>query len=441
VNLTICVPTYNGERYLAATLSSILAQTYADFHLLVVDDCSGDATVQVARSFDDPRLRIVVGPQRRGIGGVCNHCLELADTEFVYLIGHDDLMHPENLERKMRLLQSDPAIGMVHSSSDLLVEEAAPPPPTPYKGPEDYVAEGRPYLRRLLLEGNHICASSVLARRKAMLDAGGFDEELNYACDYEMWMKLCVLGRVGFLCQPLVQYRWHGHNVSHNYQYEKRLEEIYLAGQRALRFARQNAGWAEEAEVLDAALTAVTRANRCAAAVEGGKAWLLEQCGSWQRLAHHLEQQCSALQRGAAALEEGKAWLVEQLGNWQRHAAGLAEQYAALQRSAAKLEEGKTWLAGQVANWQQRAAGLEEANTRLQQEANAARRLAEERERIVRQLHERLPRSEAPTPAAPAQDPEGEVAALRAALGAYESSFWMRLGLRLKTIKRQTHAA
>ena len=67
---------------------------------------------------------------------------------------------------------------------------------------EDTVFDGLEYFRTLLLSGNRVCAPTVLARRSALLEQGGFDPDLGFACDYAMWLRLCLTYRVGFLARP-----------------------------------------------------------------------------------------------------------------------------------------------------------------------------------------------------------------------------------------------
>ena len=111
--VSVCLPTYNGAAYIETALRSILHQTYQDFELLVVDDGSTDATLDIVRSFSDPRIRLHRNPERLGIPANWNRCLELAGGAFVCLFHQDDAMLPENLERKVQLLSADETVGFV----------------------------------------------------------------------------------------------------------------------------------------------------------------------------------------------------------------------------------------------------------------------------------------------------------------------------------------
>ena len=170
--LSVCLPTYNGEAYVAEAVQSVLQQSYADFEIVAVDDGSSDRTLELLQAFTDPRIRLYQNPHQRGIPGNWNEAVELARGEFVCLFHQDDVMLPENLECKVQLLSADETVGFVHSAVETLVEESAPRSFADWveDGMEDTVFDGLEYFRTLLLNGNRVCAPTVLARRRALLD-------------------------------------------------------------------------------------------------------------------------------------------------------------------------------------------------------------------------------------------------------------------------------
>jgi hypothetical protein len=233
---------------------------------------------------------------------------------------------------------------------------------------EDWIRDGREYCRTLLLRGNRICAPAVIARRQTLRDVGGFDADLGFACDYEMWMKVCMHGRVAFLHQPLVRYRWHGRNASHAYRFEHGVEEMQTAGHRALQYYQQRTGAHDEGQLLGEAMAEITRARWWAAQVERGRVWLEEQRANWEKIAEERERMIEQQRVWIASLEGSKVWLEEQQQNWRRaveeweqmmreQQARIAEQQAWI----AELEKAKNWLEEQRANWQ----GIAEERERL----------------------------------------------------------------------------
>ena len=325
--VSVCVPTYNGAAFIEETLRSIVNQSYQDFELLVVDDGSTDATLDIVQSFSDPRIQLRRNPERLGIPANWNRCLDLAGGEFVCVFHQDDVMQPDNLERKVHLLSADPTLGFVHSAVETLFDESTPASFADWieDATEDTVFDGLEYFRTLLLHGNRVCAPTVMARRHALLEQGGFDQDLGFACDYAMWLKLCVTHQVGFLASPLVGYRWHGSNASHAYQFERGEDEIIEAGRRALLLYHDR-GPHSAGPVLDEAFDALTKLRRWNAALQREKAWLEEQQASWRGVAETQNDLIRELKGWIQELEKGKVWQEEQRDNWEKIARQREEQ-------------------------------------------------------------------------------------------------------------------
>ena len=358
--VSVCLPTYNGAAFIKEALDSVLGQTYQDFELLIVDDGSTDTTLDIVQSFSDPRIQLHRNPERLGIPANWNRCLELAGGAFVCVFHQDDVMLPDNLERKVQVLSADETVGFVHSGVETLVDESAPDSFADWieDATDDTVWDGPEYFRTLLLNGNRVCAPTVLARRSALLEQGGFDRDLGFACDYAMWLRLCLRYRVGFLARPLVRYRWHGGNASHAYQFERGVEEITTAARRGLRLYRERGAHAD-GPVLDEALTALDALRHWAAELQRGKAWLEGQQASWRSVVETQNGLIRELKGWIAELETGKAWLEEQrttqqawIDELEKGKAWLEEQRTTQQAWIGELEKGKAWLEEHRNNWE-----------------------------------------------------------------------------------------
>src|SRR5260370_39130690 len=104
----VWLPVRNGGAHLEAALASVLAQTFADFELLVLDDGSTDATPEILRAMRDPRLRVVTHPQNLGLVPTLNRGLELARGELVARQDHDDVSHPARLQKQVDFFRAHP---------------------------------------------------------------------------------------------------------------------------------------------------------------------------------------------------------------------------------------------------------------------------------------------------------------------------------------------
>ncbi len=187
--VSVCVPTFNGAPYVGEAIRSVLEQTFEDFELIVVDDGSSDGTLDVVRAFRDRRLRLVRNEARLGLVGNWNRCLDLARGRHVAVFHQDDVMAPENLRAKVRLLETHPSIGLVHSDvvridahGGVLSEHWSSAPTAEDEGRHD----GREFFRRLVTGPNIVCASSVVMRRVTVEHLGGFDARLPFTADWEI---------------------------------------------------------------------------------------------------------------------------------------------------------------------------------------------------------------------------------------------------------------
>ena len=328
--LSVCLPTCNGEAYVADAVHSVLQQSYTDFEVVAVDDGSSDRTLEILQALSDPRVRIYQNPRRQGIPGNWNVAVTLARGEYVCVFHQDDVMLADNLARKMALFDTDPSLSLVHSRAERIIEEGAPTHLDDWmeKAETDFVEEGEVYFRKLLLRGDCICAPAVIVRRQQLAALGGFNAALGYACDYEMWMKLCVEGRVGFVHDALVGYRWHAANASHHYQYERGVEECGQAMRAAVAYYTQRRGKTRHAQLLAEAAEAVLEQRKWAAELDRGRGWLEDQRQQWQAQAEDRERAVQEQQAWIGELEAGKAWLEDQRGNWEKIARQREEQVA-----------------------------------------------------------------------------------------------------------------
>jgi glycosyltransferase involved in cell wall biosynthesis len=218
--VSICIPAYNAERWLAEALESALRQTYGDFELVLADNASTDATVEIASSFDDPRIRVETAP--RTIGAVANHnrAVRLARGELVKFLHADDLLLPKCLGEMVRLASEDDRIGLVFAPRSVVVEEGSDPEwAEAYARPHEHFErlgrtnDGRRLFRELLEGGfdeNWIGEpTATLVRRAALERVGLLNERLYQIADLELWARIAYEHRVGFVGRTCSVYRHH----------------------------------------------------------------------------------------------------------------------------------------------------------------------------------------------------------------------------------------
>ena len=237
--VSVCIPVYNGSDYIAESIDSVLAQTFKDFELIVCDNCSTDNTEEIVRNYKDPRIRYVRNQKNLGGVGNANRCLELAVGEYICIWHHDDCMMPDNLERKVCLLDEHPDVGFVHSNIVLIDVKGEVISPNIWieDSRHDYIENGIKAFQRFMSYlpiGSSIFIGAVLARRECYARVGCFSTELPHCDDVEMWFRMALFYNVACIGTPLVKYRIHPASSSSSwgdYTSIPYLKECYLTAQ------------------------------------------------------------------------------------------------------------------------------------------------------------------------------------------------------------------
>lgn len=218
--VSICIPAYNAERWLAEAIDSALAQTFGDFELLVSDNASTDGTAEIARGYDDPRIHLE--QTRATVAAVVNHnrLIRLARGTFVKFLHADDLLLPDCVAEMVALASDDPEIALVFAPREVLVVDGFEPEwaaqfARPHERFEtlERVNDGRTIFRQLLAGGFEENwfgePSSVLLRRVPLERVGLLNERLFQISDLELGARLSLEYRIGFIDQVLSVYRHH----------------------------------------------------------------------------------------------------------------------------------------------------------------------------------------------------------------------------------------
>jgi glycosyltransferase involved in cell wall biosynthesis len=210
--VSIVMPVLNGEKYIGEAIGSILAQTFSDFELVVIDDGSTDRTPELIEEFRAKmRVTCVRHDRCQGITRSVNDALRHAAGEYISFLDHDDLWFPEFLETQVRYMEQHPEVGMVHSDFQTVDAHG--------NVLESSVAacrnRGRPSGRVFaeLFQNNFIVANSVLIRKKCFDRLGTFDEALRWG-DYHMWLRIAREYRIDYMDKVLTKYRQHSNQGS-----------------------------------------------------------------------------------------------------------------------------------------------------------------------------------------------------------------------------------
>ena len=193
------IPVYNGERYLAEAIESVLAQDYRPVELVVVDDGSTDGSGDIARSY--PLVRYI-RQSHQGVSAARNAGIAAARGEFIAFLDADDVWTPDKLTVQMGYLLAHPDVGFAFARQRFLCEQGI---------------EAPPWFRQDLLAQDHVgfMPSTLVARKAVFERAGGFDTALRRGEDTEWLLRARDCGvQMGIVQETLLLRRVHSGNVS-----------------------------------------------------------------------------------------------------------------------------------------------------------------------------------------------------------------------------------
>lgn len=220
---------HNGQAFLREAVDSILAQTYSDFELIVVEDASTDRTADILNSYGDPRLRVISLGKNVGLADALNLALDNAHGEFIARMDADDVAYPRRFESQLALFHAYPEVVVLGSCYDLIDKNST-------RFDTCQVKLNNRELQSALLYENQFCHPSVMMRRESLVAVGGYRcLGGRYAQDYDLWLRLAERGDLMNSGQPLLMYRFHDGQVSVSKTTEQRYAaELYkeLALQR-----------------------------------------------------------------------------------------------------------------------------------------------------------------------------------------------------------------
>ena len=205
--VSVIIPAFNSAPFIAETIQSVLAQTYGNFEIIVVDDGSTDTTLDVLNEFGDQIT--VLTKANGGPASARNLAIRNASGKYIAFLDADDLWTPEKLAEQVAFLEAHPEVGLTYAEA-LMFDEV---------GGEKQIRgkigfTGETSFCHLLL-GDHIPNSTVLMRRNCVDTIGWLNERRDLIAveDYEYWLRLAKAFPIRAIARPLAYYRVHAHNL------------------------------------------------------------------------------------------------------------------------------------------------------------------------------------------------------------------------------------
>lgn len=198
--ISVIIPAYNAEKTIKRTIESVLNQTFSDFEIIVVNDGSQDATVEIASSFSDSRIKIFSYPNAGAAIGR-NRGFSNAFGEFIAFLDADDLWTSDKLEAQLKALQDNPKAGVAYSWTDFIDESDH------FVRTASHLTANGNVFAQLLLTCFVVSGSNPLIRRQAFIDINGFDESLPASQDFDLYLRLAARYEYVAVPSPQVLYR------------------------------------------------------------------------------------------------------------------------------------------------------------------------------------------------------------------------------------------
>ncbi len=232
VSILMCV--YNGESYLKEAIESLLGQTLNDFEFIIVNDGSTDKTSQILSEYaaQDARIVLVHNEKNLGLEKSLNRGLAVAKGEYLARQDVDDVSLPNRLELQTRFLDSHPEVGALGTAVEVINRQGS-------TIGEDYLPIDHESLQALLLINNFLHHSTLMARRSLMQVLGGYNEDMRYVEDYDLWLRLSRLSRLATLPDILLRRRIDNSGITSTNR-EKQLKNAFTISLKAVQECLQD---------------------------------------------------------------------------------------------------------------------------------------------------------------------------------------------------------
>jgi glycosyltransferase involved in cell wall biosynthesis len=199
--ISVLLPVYNAERFIAESIRSILSQTFTDFELIIIDDGSKDKSAEIIESFTDPRIRFI-RQQNAGMGATLNKAISLARGKYLARQDADDISLPERFEKQIDFLEHMEEYALVGTWAEIVDEELK------LTGRFHHHPEMSTRLKYDLLFDNPFVHSSVMIRAIALKEVGPYDLSKDPLIqDYELWWRIAEKFQIGNIAKSFVLYR------------------------------------------------------------------------------------------------------------------------------------------------------------------------------------------------------------------------------------------
>src|SRR6478752_4840840 len=203
--VSVILPAYNCEKYIAKAIESVLHQTFTDLELIIVNDGSTDRTEEIIRSFSDPRILYQVNNTNKGLVFTLNKGIDIANGSYIARMDGDDICHPERLAKQKIFLDQNDEITIIASTIDFINEQEEKT--SIWELDRQTITPEQ--IKKAMLKQNCIAHPTVMIRSEVLKKMKYKEYQKNIE-DYDLWLRMLNRGyKIAKLNEPLLLYRIH----------------------------------------------------------------------------------------------------------------------------------------------------------------------------------------------------------------------------------------
>lgn len=235
--VSVIMASYNHEKYITRAIESVIAQTYDNWEMFIIDDCSSDNSAQLIEQYQSSKIKFFQAKENRGPIFTFNQLLEKAQGAYVAILGSDDVWYPDKLQKQVNYMENSPHIGACFSHAQFIDEKG-----NIYLDSDEVEfninifnqsdrTQGECF-RYFFEYGNYFCHPSSIVRSSIINEIGKFDYRFRQLHDYHYWVRLLQKYPVHVIQEPLLYYRrLHINNTSVSAGSEKNTVRLYNESQ------------------------------------------------------------------------------------------------------------------------------------------------------------------------------------------------------------------
>ncbi len=205
--ISVVMPNYNAEKYIAEAIESILNQSFSDFEFIIIDDGSSDKSWKIIQEYTKKDKRIVAIKNEKNLK-ICktlNKWIELARWEYIARMDSDDISHPERLEKQVKFLDKNLEVGIVGANIDMIDEDWKVYSKRKYHFNDSEI-------RKYIFRYSPFCHPVVMIRKSILEKSRNYDPDLVYAEDYDLYFRIWMYSKFANLNESLIKYRMFENN-------------------------------------------------------------------------------------------------------------------------------------------------------------------------------------------------------------------------------------